>query len=197
MPCYCLLMLTCGKFADVIIFRPRGYIRHAEALLALGPDQHALEASQTVAKALAATKPGEDAAAHLRGWRMLWQPQLQALHVRTKAAACCWGAVKPNPASPDDALDDALQTLSRLIVAGLAIAKEPDVAMLAYGRNVVAAVSTVAAILRAAYADPTWVSDQRYYGGAPPTPCRWVGQHHQWPLGVCTPSSHNAMKMLC
>ena len=133
MPCYCLLMLTCGKFADVIIFRPRGYIRHAEALLALGPDQHALEASQTVAKALAATKPGEDAAAHLRGWRMLWQPQLQALHVRTKAAACCWGAVKPNPASPDDALDDALQTLSRLIVAGLAIAKEPDVAMLAYG----------------------------------------------------------------
>lgn len=136
--------------------RVRGYIRHARALLALGPDQHALEASRVIAKALVATKPGDGSVAGLRNWKLLWQPQLQALHVQTKSAACCWNAVKANT-SPDDALNDALLTLDRLIVAGLAIAKESNKDVMAYGRDVVAAVSTVAAILRAAYADPKWI----------------------------------------
>ena len=123
----------------------RGPERHAEALLALGPNERAMDAYRVLRQAVQE--------AESRGAPV--PPELPPLMDRAKAQARPWCAVQ-GKLSPEQALRRALREAERVVVGGLATDSQPDAVAASFGRKLTEAVATVAAVLRAGYANPRW-----------------------------------------
>ena len=131
-----------------------GALREAEAIVALGPDQRAMEACRILSKAV---KTLDNLAPDERKAQQSVCSSLQERLKFSKARAKAWCVFKPGT-TPAQAVEQAVGKLSQTVAFGLALPHQDEAtdAGVVLGRQIAEDVATIAAILRAGYCDETW-----------------------------------------